>query len=282
MAAPQIEIRSIRKVRPSKKNARTHPKKQLQQIANSIARFGWAAPIVVDEHNSILAGHGRYYAAQLLGLKDVPVIVLSGLSDAEKRAFVLADNKIAANAGWDRRLLAEELGELAALLPECNLSIDITGFEPVEIDQLLVDFEERSDPQDEIDPSCFEGTPISHPGDMWVLGNHKLLCGDARRTRDVAQLMGSFRADVAFLDPPYNVRIRGVVGRGKAKHPEFAMASGEMSAAEFIEFLTTTLTAAASVSRSGAVHFVCIDWRHVDQLLAAAISLLTDEVIRVS
>src|SRR5262245_38209906 len=109
VTAPEVRLRSISKLRPNKRNARTHSKRQIQQIADSIARFGWAAPIVVDEHNSILAGHGRYCAAQLLGLKDIPVIVLSGLSDAEKRAFVLADNKIAANAGWDRKVLAEEL-----------------------------------------------------------------------------------------------------------------------------------------------------------------------------
>jgi DNA modification methylase len=187
------------------------------------------------------------------------------------RALAIADNKIAQNAGWDRERLAIEIPELGDLLSAEGLDISILGFEPVEIDQIQTDFEEHaSDPQDNIDPKWCDAEVVSKPGDLWVLGNHKILCCDARSTSDVERLMTSCRADVAFLDPPYNVRIAGVVGRGKTKHSEFAMASGEMSSPVYVRFLGTTLDIAASVSREGAVHFVCMDWRHTAELMLAA------------
>jgi DNA modification methylase len=136
---------------------------------------------------------------------------------------------------------------------------------------LQCDFEEESaDPQDTIEPTWLDMPPVSQLGDLWILGNHRLMCGDARRDDHISQLMTSCRADLAFLDPPYNVRIAGAVGRGKIKHSEFAMASGEMSPAAFVQFLSTSLQAAAGASRDGAVHFVCMDWRHISELLSAA------------
>ena len=158
-----------------------------------------------------------------------------------------------------------------------GLDVSILGFEAVDIDQLLTDFEEdAADPQDSIDPKWWTDGVVSKPGDLWVLGPHKLLCGDARSAADIARLMAHCRADVAFLDPPYNVRIGGVVGRGRTKHSEFAMASGEMSSSDFVRFLSTVLDAAAAVSRDGAVHFVCMDWRHIGELLAAAKAVYGD------
>ena len=165
----QIATLPIDKLRPNPRNTRTHSKKQICQLANSIARFGWTYPILVDENSVILAGHARYSAAQLLGCRKVPVIVVSGLSDAEKRALALADNKIAANAGWDRQLLAGELGELATLLPECDLDLNITGFEPAEIDSLLGDLgDPEQDPADEV--PALEKQAISRIGDFWRFG----------------------------------------------------------------------------------------------------------------
>ena len=152
-----------------------------------------------------------------------------------------------------------------------GLDVSILGFEAVEIDQLLTDFEENAAaPQDSIDPKWWRDRVVSKPGDLWVLGPHKLLCGDARLAADIARLMAHCRADLAFLDPPYNARIGGVVGRGRTKHAEFAMASGEMSSADYVRFLGLCLNAAASVSREGALHYVCTDWRHIAELLAAA------------
>ena len=209
----------------------------------------------------------------------MPVIVLAGLSPARRRALAIADNKIAENAGWDRERLAIEIPELAGLLETEGLDVSILGFEAVEIDQLLTDFEANAaDPEDSIDPKWLKDSAVSKPGDLWVLGPHKLLCGDARSAADIARLMAHCRADMAFLDPPYNVRIGGVVGRGRTKHSEFAMASGEMSSADYVRFLGITLNAAASVSRDGALHYVCTDWRHIAELMAAAKPVYGDTI----
>jgi DNA modification methylase len=266
-----VQTTPLDQIKPNPRNPKTHSGKQIRQIANSIVAFGFTNPILTDEHGEILAGHGRYQAAQLLGLTTVPVIVAAGLSRAKRRALAIADNKIAENAGWDRERLALEIPELTDLLGADGLDISILGFEPVELDQLQTDFEASSaDPQDSIEPNWLDMPRVSQPGDLWVLGNHRLMCADARRADHISKLMTSCRADMSFLDPPYNVRIAGVVGRGKTKHSEFAMASGEMSSADFVRFLTTALGAAAAVSRDGAVHFVCMDWRHIGELLAAA------------
>src|SRR4030042_1253031 len=160
MSIPNVAMVAADKLRPNPRNARTHSKKQLKQIADSIRRFGWTYPILADEHGNVIAGHGRFKAAEMLGLKEVPVIVVSGLSEGEKRALALADNKIADNAGWDRELLAAELGELSVILPECNLDIAITGFEVAEIDGLLGDLvADESDPADE--PPILANEPVS-------------------------------------------------------------------------------------------------------------------------
>ena len=257
-------------LKPNPRNARTHSRKQVGQIANSITTFGFVVPILVDENDVIIAGHGRHAAAKLLGLKEVPTIKVTGLSEAKRRALALADNRIAESAGWDREILAAELPELAEILVVEGFDISITGFPAVEIDQLAVDFEEdASDPDDAVDPAWGTGAPVSQLSDLWHLGRHRLLCGDARKTDDLDRLMGDSRAAMAFLDPPFNVSVRGIVGRGQVKHAEFAMASGELSRAEFVSFLETSLERAAAISRDGAVHYVCMDWRHVGELLEA-------------
>jgi DNA modification methylase len=151
-----------------------------------------------------------------------------------------------------------------------DLDISITGFAPVEIDQIQTDFEEDpSDPADSVDPQWTNAAPLSRRGDLWELGQHRLLCGDARNADDLARLLGGARAAMAFLDPPYNVRVRDIVGRGEIKHAEFAMTSGELSRTSFVGFLKQSLAAAAAVSRDGAIHFVCMDWRHLGELLEA-------------
>jgi DNA modification methylase len=267
----RVQALSISQIKLNRRNSRTHSAKQIRQIANSMVAFGFTNPLLVTEDGELIAGEGRYKAAQLLGLAKVPVIVLAGLSPARQRALAIADNKIAENAGWDRERLAIEIPELTGLLEADGLDVSILGFEPVEIDQLQTDFEEDSaDPQDMIEPNWLDMAPVTKLGDLWLLGNHRLMCGDARCADHISKLMAGCRADLAFLDPPYNVRIAGVVGRGKTKHSEFAMASGEMPSPDFERFLSTVLDAAVVVSRDGAVHFVCIDWRHIGELLAAA------------
>jgi DNA modification methylase len=262
-------MEAVRKLRPNKRNARTHPRKQIRQLANAIRQFGFTSPVLVDENFEIICGHARWEAAKELGLKDVPVVVVRGLSAAEKRALALADNKIAANAGWDRNLLAAELGELASLLPEFNLDLDITGFEPAEIDGLMADFGDAGkDPADE--PCEIADQPVSRNSDRWHLGRHRLVCGDACDRADWASLMGRDRAAMIFADPPYNVRITAWLNHGKIKHREFARASGEMSPSEFGEFLKSWMRLAAKFSEDGSIHYVCMDWRHLGEMLGAS------------
>jgi DNA modification methylase len=274
----RVQALSIRQIKLNQRNARTHSAKQIRQIANSIVAFGFTSPLLVTEHGKLLAGEGRYKAAQLLGLAKVPVIVLAGLSPTKQRALAIADNKIAENAGWNRERLAMEIPELAGLLEAEGLDVSILGFEAVEIDQLVTDIEENAaDPEDSIDPKWWQDRVVSKPDDLWLLGPHKLLCGDARSAADIARLMTHCRADVAFLDPFYNLRIGDVVGRGRTKHAEFAIASGEMTPAEYARF-GIALNAAASVSRDGALHYVCTDWRHIAELMAAAKPVYGDTI----
>jgi len=271
MASTTIEQIAVDALKPNARNARTHSKRQVEQIADSIKAFGFVVPVLIDDDRVMIAGHGRYAAAKLLGLKEVPVIRVTGLSATKRRALALADNKIAANAGWDREILAAELPELADLLVVDGLDVSITGFLPVEIDQLRTDFEEdASDPHDGVDRAWLEEATVSRRGDFWQLGRHRLLCADARAPDELSRLMGDARAAMAFLDPPYNVRVRDIVGRGQVKHAEFAMASGELDRADFVAFLQTSLGRAAAVSHNGAVHYVCIDWRHIGGLLEAS------------
>jgi ParB-like chromosome segregation protein Spo0J len=266
----EIELICLDAIKPNPRNAHTHPKKQIRRLADNIGTFGFTVPVIIDENSMLLAGHCRFEAAKLSGLEQIPAIRLRGLSEAKKRALLLADNKIAEHAGWNLERLALELPDLAELLIAESLDISITGFEPAEIDRLVSDFEDdAADPADDIQTKWLSLAPVSRPGDLWQLGSHRLLCGDARDAANLDRLLGDEQAAMAFLDPPYNVRVRGVVGRGRIKHDEFAMASGEMSRPEYVEFLIEALGNAATHSRAGAVHYVCTDWRHLSELLEA-------------
>jgi DNA modification methylase len=272
----QVVDRAIGALRPYERNARTHSKKQIRQIARSIERFGFTNPVLVSDAGEIIAGHGRVEAARLLGWKQVPTIALSHLSEAERRAYVLADNKLALNAGWDRDILAIELQALVDL----EFDVELTGFSLAEID-LVLDEASDADPDQvdgEEDQVTFAAGPaVSRQGDLWQLGRHRLLCGDARSAIDFEALMGGERADLVFTDPPYNVKIDGnVCGLGTVKHREFAFASGEMSEVQFTGFLSDTLGNAAAVMRDGAIAFVCMDWRHIGELLAAGGACFTE------
>ena len=263
-----IQMMAVAALKLNACNARTHSKKQVRQIADSIQAFGFLVPILIDENRLIIAGHGRCQAARLLGIETVPVIEVTGLSETKRRALALADNKIAENAGWDRERLAIELPELSELLVLDGLDVSVTGFAAVEIDQLAVDFDEDAR-EDKLDPAWADAEVVTKAGDLWQLGSHRLLCGDARNTDDLGSLMDGGRASMAFLDPPYNVRVRDIVGRGRVQHPEFVMASGELSSDGFVTFLRDALTQATEVSKDGAVHYICMDWRHIGDLIAA-------------
>ncbi|MCK1406051.1 DNA methyltransferase [Bradyrhizobium sp. 76] len=274
LAAPSqlsIVYRSANDLIPDPRNARTHPKRQIEQLKTSINTFGFTNPILVDLDGNIIAGHGRLQAAKALRIAEVPTIVLSGLTDAQKRALRLADNKIALNAGWDIEILHAELGHLASI----DLDIDptLTGFSTGEIDVILS--HSAVDPDDEVIPAT-PRIPNTKPGDIWILGEHRIGCGDSRDTAFLKRVIGrDAQIDAAFLDPPYNVRIEGNANP-TGRHGEFAMASGEMSEDQFRSFLKSTLGAAASFSRDGAVHFICMDWRHMDSVSAVGATVYGD------
>ena len=270
MDHPSIKMIAISALQPWARNARTHSKKQIREIAESIETFGFTNPVLIDENRTILAGHGRVAAARLVGLAEVPCLRFDHMSAAEKRAYVLADNKLALNAGWDEDLLAEELGAL--LNDDLDFDIGVTGFSIAEID-LLVEGpspEEDGDPADDLLPDPEDVTTRCRPGDIWQLGPHRLLCGDALDPETVSLLMSGERARMVFTDPPYNVPIDGHVGgSGKIKHREFAMACGEMSATEFSAFLQAAFDNLTRHSHDGSIHFVCMDWRHMAEILEA-------------
>jgi DNA modification methylase len=268
-ALHQIKTVSLRDLKPAKRNARTHSKRQIEQIAASIKRFGFITPIIVDKYGQIVAGHGRADAAKLLGLKAAPVIQVTDLSELELRAYALADNRISESAGWNKELLSLEIGDLQLALPEVQLDIGITGFTPGEVDTLLTDFAEQSEnPVDELPE--LQSLITARSSDLFILGNHRLIVGDARSKAVYARLMGTDVAEMAFLDPPYNVPINGHVGgRGSTKHREFAFASGEMTPRQFTQFLKDTLAQCARFLKDGGISYVCMDWRHTAELLEA-------------
>lgn len=251
---------------PSPRNARTHDRQQVRQIAASIRQFGFTNPVLVDEGNSLIAGHGRLEAAKQIGLEQVPAIRITHLSAAEKRALRLADNKIAANAGWDLEILAAELADLSTM--ELEFDIGVTGFEVAEIDLIIGDHGGRGEDEPEIAPLPDRSRPaICRRGDLWLLENHRVVCGDARSAADYETLMAGETAAMGFTDPPYNVKINGhVCGKRQVRHREFAEASGEMTSAEFETFLAESLGLGAKYSRDGAVWFTCMDWRHIPEI----------------
>jgi DNA modification methylase len=266
--AVKVEYISVEELKPNPRNARRHSKKQLHQIAASIREFGFNSPLIVDENGVILIGNGRYQAARQAGLKMVPVIQVTGLTEEQKKAYAIADNRIGLNSSWDDEILAATFKELD--LTTIAFDPEITGFDTAEIDQMIdgAPSMRKADAADIV--PAVEMAAITRPGDLWVLGEHKLLCADSRHPSAYRELMGEERARMVFTDPPYNVRIDGHVGGlGAVKHREFAMASGEMTSSEFEGFLGTIFERMASVSIDGAIHYVCMDWRHIGEVVSA-------------
>jgi DNA modification methylase len=264
-AAKKIEFSPAVKLQPYAPNARTHSAEQVREIARSIERFGFNNPILIDARNGIIAGHGRVEAAKLLGLEMVPTLRINHLTDAEKRAYIIADNRLAEKAGWDRDILAIEFQGLIDL----GFEVEVTGFELPEIELILDAASNEVAVLDEV-PDPTQEHVVTRPGDLWQLGDHRLLCSDARHRDTYATLLTGSRAQLVFVDPPYNVRIKGhVSGKGRIKHREFAQASGEKTTAQFTKFLEEVLSQLAEHSANGSIHFVCMDWRHLDEALLA-------------
>jgi len=278
MTTHEVVQTPIDTLRPAKTNARVHSKKQLKQIARSIQRYGFNAPVLIGDNGEIIAGHGRVEAAKLLDLTIVPTICLAHLNDVERRAYLIADNKIALNASWDQELLASEV---QSLIDE-GIEIEDTGFTIAEADILLEDaneampaFSKKAGVEDRL--PAVEAAAVTRMGDVWQLGRHRLICGDARDPPTYAALLGQEAVDLVFTDPPYNVKIDGnVCGKGAITHREFAFAAGEMSEREFTQFLQASLGAAAARCRDGAIAYVCMDWRHMAELLEAGRVVFTE------
>jgi DNA modification methylase len=271
-----IEETLVRELKPYGNNARTHSKAQIKQIARSIEKFGFCNPVLIDDNKQIIAGHGRVEAAKMRGVHAVPCVRLSHLSDAEKRAYILADNKLAQKAGWDREILAIELQGLVAL----DFEIELTGFDMGEIDIILDEAAEAdgdgSSPEDEV-PAPLPGPAVTQSGDLWILGRHRLLCADAREAAAYAKLLDTEKAEFVFTDPPYNVAIEGhACGNGQIHHRDFAMASGEMSQEAFVGFLGTVFRHLAIHTDDGSIHDICMDWRHIAEMMTAGTTVYSE------
>lgn len=261
---------AIGSLTPNPRNARKHPKKQIEKLAASLREFGFIGPLIVDENNIVLVGHGRLEAAKLLGLEQVPVIRVCHLTEAQKRAFTLADNRLAEDAVWDLEKLAIEFKELADL--NIDFIIENTGFETVEIDQILEKDEvaRAAAAQESVPEPDPKQPPVTRQGDLWRLGDHLILCGDATVPENYARLMGDERAQMVITDAPFNLKISSIVGSGSIQHAEFPMASGEMTSAEFTAFLRSIVKLLVLFSIDGSIHFLFMDWRHISELLHAA------------
>ena len=270
-SSPRVSIiyRSIDDLKLDPKNPRSHSPRQIRQIGRSIEEFGFIVPILVDASDKVIAGHGRLLACRQLGWREVPTIPLHHLSEAQARAFMIADNRLTEISEWDDALLATQLRELAAL--DLDFSLEVTGFDIGEIDLRieqsgLTDDDERANQI----PEPSGDSPVTQIGDVWILNEHKVLCASALERNSYATLMGTALAEMVFIDPPYNVAIDGnVSGLGATRHREFVMASGEMSKEEFQQFLTKAFMLLARYSTPRSLHFVCMDWRHIGEVLAA-------------
>jgi DNA modification methylase len=258
-------------------NARTHSKHQIRQIADSIRTFGFTNPVLINQENTIMAGHGRVAAAELIGMDKVPTIRIEHLSQDQIRAYALADNRLALSSRWDKSILAIELQHLtiSSEIPD----ITLTGFEVSEIDLII-----QSANNEGNDVEANTEIPVARVtqlGDLWQLGNHRIFCGNSLEDESYKALFEGRRATAVFSDPPFNVKIDGhVSGNGRIRHKEFAMASGEMTEAEFKEFLRKSLELMSKYSSAGAVHYICMDWGHQLELLQAS-KAIYDELLNV-
>ena len=243
--ADKVEQWPIEKLVPYAKNSRTHSEEQVAQIASSIREWGFTTAVLVDESGGIIAGHGRVMAARKLGLASLPVMVAKGWSDAQKRAYVVADNKLALNAGWDNELLALELGELG----DVGFDLELTGFTDEEI-KALMPVEVNEGLTDPDSAPAVQENPVTVLGDVWVMGNHRLMCGDSTSTDHLAQLTNGNLVDMWLTDPPYNVAYEGCT-KDKLK-----IKNDEMGDEQFRQFLRDSYTAADTVMKPGAVFYI--------------------------
>jgi DNA modification methylase len=255
-------------IKENPNNAREHNRNQLTKLERSIEKFGFNVPILVDEEGELVCGHARICAAKALGMNAIPAIRVVHLSESEKRAYILADNRLAELASWNKQSLKREVQFLSEL--DIDFDFSVIGFDTADVDVILGDGD-QADNRADVLPPALDVAAVSKLGDTWQLGDHRVYCGCALESGSYHSLLGSDRAHMVFTDPPYNVRVNGHVGgRGIIKHREFAMASGEMTGAQYIAFLSASLRQIGSFAVDGAICFVSMDWRHTQELLTAA------------
>ncbi len=265
-----MENIKINELKPYKNNARTHSDKQIRQIARSIKEFGFTNPVLIDADRNILAGHGRVEAAKQAGLTEVPCVTIKHLTPAQKKAYIVADNRLAELSGWDKDILRAEIEALQAI--DCDFDLTITGFDTPQIDILLV-------PDNVPSPEKADFLETDVPkrvqkGDLWKLGTHKLLCGDSTLIENYECLLGEEKADIVISDPPYNLSIKEIRNTGPQK--EFAMASGEMSEQGFADFLKSVFQHGVKYSKSGSLHYFFMDFRHITEIMQAGKNVFTE------
>jgi len=275
MTNHQITQRDIESLSVPSTHARSHTAKQLKKLEAAIQRFGIVIPLVCDGGGQVFAGAARLEVLKRLGYTAVPVILADHLSETELRAYALADNRIAEDGQWDEGLLKIELN----FLVEQNFELELTGFEPPEIDNLLI---METMPQEPAEPPLLnDEVVITQPGDIWSLGQHRVMCGSSLCEASVAELMSDKRAALHISDPPYNVPTQGHISvSDDVGHGDFLMAAGEMTPTEFTEFLKRVLVVLSNASDSGSLHYVFMDWRHIRELLEAVDGVF-DELINV-
>ncbi len=277
--ALKIAYRPITALRLDASNPRQHPERQLKALARSIQTFGFNVPVLVDRQDRVIAGHARCLAAQRLGWVEVPTLMLEHLSEAQASAYRIADNRLTEQSTWDELLLGAEFARLAAL--DLDFSLEVTGFDIPAIDLLIEGATSGKTAEDAAADTlpAMSGPTVSRVGDLWQLGPHRVLCGNALIERYYRQLLGRQRAGVVFTDPPYNVPIAGhVSGLGRVQHADFAMAVGEMSPEDFTDFLRQVMRLLTSYSRAGSVHYLCMDWRHLLELMSAAEGVYAEQL----
>lgn len=255
-------------IQPDPHNPRIHKDRQINALAKSIRSFGFNIPIAIDAEGKIVAGHARLEAAKKIGLKQVPVIYLNHLTPDQIKAFAIADNRLSELASWDEKLLAVQLKELS--LVSLDFDLESTGFNIGEIDLRIEGF--RDNPIEDVEPEIpiVKGPVVTQQADLWLMGDHRLYCGNSQEPKSYEYLMQGQMASMVLTDPPFNVKIQGHVGsKGKIKHAEFAMASGEMSSSEFTAFLKNTFRLLGANSTSGSVHIIFMDWRHLPEIIEA-------------
>lgn len=272
-----ITYRPICELRLDPANARVHGPKQVRQIARSIEAFGFNVPILVDAGLKIIAGHGRLLASRQLGWAEVPTICLDHMTPAQVRAFMIADNRLTETSVWNDQLLGEQLRELSLL--DLDFSLEATGFDMAEIDLRIQALEDAdttiTDAMDET--PALATAAVSRAGDLWQLGRHRIYCGSALLDKSFDVLMDGKLAGIVFTDPPYNVRIDGhATGLGATHHREFMMGSGELTEAQFTEFLAVSCGLLSRHTHDGALHFVCMDWRHIGEMVRAGQQVYTE------